>query len=50
MIGAGLAHSQVDWTPWRAALGLALPFAFISFFPIFRRGLRRYESAGNQER
>jgi ABC-2 type transport system permease protein len=136
MIGAGLAHAEVDWTPWRvaagvlllissiviklsislatnaacfwlsspsplfafamhqvgdlarfplsiyplalkAALGLALPFAFISFFPIayllgagsarwlglltplvaaycagmaalvFRRGLRRYESAGN---
>jgi ABC-2 type transport system permease protein len=136
MIGAGLAHSAVVWTPWRvvlgvlllisamviklsislatnaasfwlaspspmfafamhqvgdlarfplsiyplalkAVLGLALPFAFISFFPIaylldagssrwiglltplvaaycaglaaliFRRGLRRYESAGN---
>ncbi|GAA2628806.1 ABC transporter permease [Paractinoplanes durhamensis] len=136
MIGAGLAHSAIDWTPWRAAvgvlllissivikvslnlatnavcfwstspspmfafamhqvgdlarfplsiypvalkavLGLALPFAFISFFPIayllntgssrwlglltplvaaycvgmaaliFKRGLRRYESAGN---
>lgn len=136
MIAAGLAHSPVDWTPWRVALavlllissiviklsinlatnaacfwlqspspmfafalhqvgelarfplsiypfalkavlGLALPFAFISFFPIaylldsgpshrlglltpliaaycagmaaliFRRGLRRYESAGN---
>ena len=136
MIGAGLAHSAVDWTPWRVALGVlllissvvikvsinlgtnaacfwlyspspmfafamhqvgdlarfplsiypvalkavlgvVLPFAFISFFPIaslldtgtsrwvglltpliaaycaglaafiFRRGLRRYESAGN---
>jgi ABC-2 type transport system permease protein len=136
MVGAGLAHSDVPWTPWRVAvgvlllissiviklsinlatnaasfwlsspspmfafamhqvgdlarfplsiypmalkavLGLALPFAFISFFPIayvldtgssrwiglltplvaaycagmaaliFKRGLRRYESAGN---
>ncbi|WP_433294685.1 ABC transporter permease [Actinoplanes sp. CA-030573] len=136
MIGAGLAHSDVVWSPWRvtagvlllisavvikvsinlatnaasfwlaspsplfafalhqvgdlarfplsiypfalkAVLGFALPFAFISFFPIayvldsggskwlglltplvaaycagaaaliFRRGLRRYESAGN---
>ncbi|GIM91112.1 ABC transporter permease [Paractinoplanes toevensis] len=136
MIGAGLAHSAVEWTPWRialgvlllissvviklsinlatnavcfwlnspspmfafamhqvgdlarfplsiypfalkAVLGVVLPFAFISFFPIaylldtgssqwvglltplvavycagmaalvFRRGLRRYESAGN---